>query len=294
MQPPCIVVRLLDLVLSGAMSVEIRDVERQSEYKACAQMQLDVWGFPEIEVVPAGFLIAMHHYSGTVIGAFDGERMVGFVCGFGGWDGGRPYHHSHMLAVLPEYRGQQIGENLKWAQRDRVLTQGVELINWTYDPLQAPNANLNINRLGCVVRRYIVNLYGVSDSPLHGGLPTDRFEAEWHLKSGRVSNARAGRWNEWPGWEKLPRANRTRLTSDNLLTCEETLDVNLEVDALLVEVPMKIADLMAQDRDLALEWRYQARTLFQEYFKKGYRVEGLHRGELSAFYRLTRELDASD
>lgn len=252
-------------------------------------MQIDVWGVPDIEVVPAAHLIAMHHYSGTCIGAFDRGRMVGFVFGFGGWQSGRPYHHSHMLAVLPEYRGQQIGENLKWAQRDRVLAQGLELINWTYDPLQAPNANLNINRLGCVARRYIVNLYGVSDSPLHGGLPTDRFEAEWHLNSERVINARAGRFNEGPGWEALPRANRTARTPGGLLAWKEALEVDPDAPALLVEIPKTITDLMAADRDLAIEWRHQTRTLLQGFFENGYQVEGLHRGEASALYRLVRQ-----
>ena len=276
------------------MSVQIRDVELPSEYDACAHLQIDVWAFAEIEVVPAGHLIAMHHYGGTCIGAFDGDRMIGFVCGFGGWDRGQPFHHSHMLAVLPEYRGRQIGENLKWAQRERVLEQGIELINWTFDPLQAPNANLNVNRLGCVARRYKVNLYGESKSPLHGGIPTDRFEAEWYLKSQRVLNARAARPDEWPLWESLPRANRTRFTSESLLACEPALDLDLDVDAFLIEVPGTITDLMARDRDLALDWRHKTRKLFQEYFEKGYRVEGLHRDEASAFYRLTCEQDPSD
>ena len=276
------------------MSVEIRDVELLSEYDACAHLQIEVWAFDEIEVVPAGHLVAMHHYGGTCIGAFDGDRMIGFVCGFGGWDRGQPFHHSHMLAVLPEYRGRQIGENLKWAQRERVLEQGIELINWTFDPLQAPNANLNVNRLGSVARRYKVNLYGASKSPLHGGIPTDRFEAEWYLKSQRVLAARAGRLDDWPTWESLPRANRTRLNSESLLACEPDLDLDLDVDAFLIEVPKTITDLMARDHDLALDWRHQTRKLFQEYFEKGYRVEGLHRGEASAFYRLAREQDPSD
>lgn len=276
------------------MPIEIRDLELKSEYDACAQMQIDVWGFAEIEVVPAGHLIAMHHYSGTCIGAFDGDRMVGFVCGFGGWEAGRPFHHSHMLAVLPEYRGRRIGENLKWAQRDRVLDQGIELINWTFDPLQAPNANLNINRLGCIARRYKVNLYGVSESPLHGGIPTDRFEAEWHLKSQRVLDARRGRRKEWSGWETLPRANRTRVTADNLLACEPELDLSLDVDTLLIEVPKTIIDVMARDRELALDWRHRTRAMLQAYFEKGYRVDGLHRSDTSAFYRLTREQEACD
>ena len=275
------------------VSVEIRDLEAPSEYDACAQMQLDVWGFAEIEVVPAGHLIAMHHYGGVCIGAFDGARMVGFVFGFGGWDRGRPFHHSHMLAVVSEYRGQRLGEKLKWAQRDRVLEQGIELINWTFDPLQAPNANLNINRLGCIVRRYKVNLYGVSKSPLHGGIPTDRFEAEWNLKSQRVTDALSGRLDPVPSWESLPRANRTSLTGTGLLRLKE-VDLELDAETFLVEVPMTITDLMAHDRALALDWREQTRRLFQEYFEKGYRVEGLHRSDSSAFYRLTREEEASD
>lgn len=276
------------------MSVEIRDVERMSEYEACAQLQIDVWAFEPIEVVPAGHLVAMHHYAGTCIGAFDGERMVGFACGFGGWERGAPYHHSHMLAVLPEYRGRNIGENLKWAQRDRVLDQGIELVNWTFDPLQAPNANLNLNRLGCIARRYKVNLYGESKSPLHGGIPTDRFEAEWRLKSQRVLDARAGRPHRWPSWETLPRANRTRVSPEGLVVCEPSLDLELDVDVFLIEVPKTITNIMAKDRAVALDWRYHTRTLFQSYFEKGYRVEALHRGDESAFYRLAREEDALD
>jgi predicted GNAT superfamily acetyltransferase len=276
------------------MSVEIRDIEALSDYDACAQLQIDVWGFEPIEVVPAGHLIAMHHYGGTCVGAFDGTRLIGFVCGFGGWDRARPFHHSHMLAVLPEYRGRHIGENLKWAQRDRVLAQGIELINWTFDPLQAPNANLNVNRLGCIARRYKVNLYGESHSPLHGGIPTDRFEAEWHLKDQRVLDARAGRFRDWPSWESLPRANRTRVDDDGLLACEPALNLDLDGEALLVEIPKKITEIMAHDRDSALDWRQRTRKIFQHYFEKGYRVEALHRADASAFYRLARIEDAAD
>lgn len=270
------------------MTVEIRDLALYSEYEACARMQIDVWGFDEIEVVPAGHLVAMHHYSGTCIGAFDGDRMVGFVCGFAGWENGSPYHHSHMLAVIPEYRGRKLGENLKWAQRDRVLAQGVELVNWTFDPLQAPNANLNVNRLGCIARRYKINLYGESQSPLHGGIPTDRFEAEWSLNSERVRDARAGKGADAPSWEELPRVNRTRVTEENLLACEPGPDLDYDGESFLIEFPKTIVDIMARDRELALAWRHQTRELFQHYFARGYQVEHVHRGERSAFYRLAR------
>ena len=131
-----------------------------------------------------------------------------------------------------------------------------------------------LNRLGSIVRKYKVDLYGVSDSPLHGGVPTDRFEAEWHLKSQRVVTALGGEWDDWPGWEKLPRANRTSVTDDGLLRCDE-LDLEMDVEALLVEFPKTITDLMAQNRKLALDWRFQTRKLFQEYFEKGYRRRSL-------------------
>ena len=274
------------------VSVEIRCLETFSEYEACAQLQLDVWGFAEIDVVPAGHIVAMDHYGGVCLGAFDGNKMVGFVCGFAGWDQGRSYHHSHMLAVLRDYRGQRLGEKLKWAQREHVLEQGLDVVNWTFDPLQAPNANLNLNRLGSVVRKYKVNLYGVSDSPLHGGIPTDRFEAEWHLESQRVVKALRQEWEEWPGWEELPRANRTSVSDEGLLRCDE-VDLEVDVEAFVIEFPKTITELMARNRKLALDWRFQTRKLFREYFGKGYRVEGLHRTGSSAFYRLTREQDAA-
>ena len=270
------------------VSVEIRGLDSFSEYQACVQLQLDVWGFDEINVVPAGHLVAMDHYGGVCLGAFDGTKMVGFVCGFAGWDRGRSYHHSHMLAVLPEYRGRRLGERLKRAQREHVLEQGLDVVNWTFDPLQAPNANLNFNRLGSIVRKYKVNLYGVSESPLHGGIPTDRFEAEWHLESQRVVKALGGEGDHWPGWEELPRANRTSVTDEGLLRCDE-LDLELDVEAFVIEFPKTITELMARNRKLALGWRLQTRKLFQEYFERGYRVEGLHRTDSSAYYRLTRE-----
>ena len=134
-----------------------------------------------------------------------------------------------------------------------------------------------------------MNLYGESDSPLHGGLPTDRFEAEWHLKSQRVVDVRSGDVEEPRGWESLPRANRTRRSESGLLVCESELDFDFEDEAFLVEFPKAITEIMQRDRETAFDWRRQTRALFQEYFQKGYRVEGVHRAEDSAFYRMVRE-----
>lgn len=276
------------------MSIEIRDFSEQADYEACARLQMEVWGFPAAEAVPALHLVALHHFGGVSIGAFDGPRMVGFVCGFTGLEKGKVFHHSHMLGVLPDYRGQRLGEKLKWAQRERVLAQGLTLVNWTFDPLQAPNANLNVNRLGAIARKYRVNLYGESQSPLHGSIPTDRFEAEWHITSERVLRALREESEEPAEWQALPRVNRTRETPRGFLACEDELDLALEGEALLLEMPRTITDLMARDKELALDWRLKTRKLFQSYFARRYAVTWVHRGDGRVFYRLELEEAGSD
>jgi predicted GNAT superfamily acetyltransferase len=231
----------------------------------------------------------MHHFGGVLIGAFDSGRMVGFVCGFSGWERDHPYHHSHMLAVVPDYRGSGLGERLKWAQRERVLAKGIELINWTFDPLQAVNANLNINRLGAVARKYRVNLYGDSSSPLHGSLPTDRFEAEWLLSSVRVERAREGSHSPFEGWESLRKANPAEREASGFARSPDDPDLGIEEEAFLVQIPESINAIMAKDMNLALDWRLKTRLLFQSYFEKAYVVLGFHRSPEGAFYRLERE-----
>lgn len=268
------------------MQFSIRDFEQLSDYRACESLQMEVWRFPASEVVPALHLIALHHYGGVCIGGYEDDRMVGFVCGFTAIEQGFVFHHSHMLAVLPAYRGERLGEKLKWAQRERVREQGLTLINWTFDPLQAPNANLNINRLGAIVRRYRVDFYGESGSPLHGGIPTDRFEAEWPLESQPVIDAERGHYPDWSGWDRLPRVNLTTQNESGLLKSAEELRLDLDEPSLLVEIPRTITDLMSKDKELALDWRLKTRQIFQVYFARGYVVRAVHREGARAFYRL--------
>lgn len=269
--------------------MDVRDFESFSDYEACARLQTEVWGFSPADAVPPLHLIAMHHFGGVLVGAFDGDRMVGFVCGFSGWDRDHPYHHSHMLAVVPEYRGSGLGETLKWAQRDRVLAKGIELVNWTFDPLQAVNANLNINRLGAIVRKYRVNLYGESTSPLHGSLPTDRFEAEWLLNSERVAQARAGTFPDLDSWASLPRANPAERDDAGFVRSPDEPDLEIDDEFFLVQIPESLNAIMAADVGLALDWRLKTRRLFQSYFERAYAVTGFHRSPEGAFYRLERE-----
>ena len=142
---------------------------------------------PIVELLPLRFLVVVSKVGGHVFGAYDGPRMIGFCFAIPGIKpDGRPYLHSHMLGVLPEYRNAQIGRRLKLRQRDDALARGIALIEWTFDPLELKNAFLNIEKLGAIVRVYKENQYGTTTSPLHGGLPTDRCIAEWWIDSPRV------------------------------------------------------------------------------------------------------------
>jgi len=264
--------------------IRIRDLETLSEYEQCVDLQKEIWSLPDRDLVPAVELLVVCRCGGLCIGGFDGAAMVGFVAGMISREEGRVSNHSHMVGVIPGYRGRRIGEALKWAQRDRVLGQGLDFISWTFDPLQAPNASLNINRLGAVVRKYFVDAYGETQTPLHGGLPTDRFEAEWAILSPRVVEAREGKVVGPRDWDELPHANCSRLEKD-LPRCEE---VELELDAreLLVEIPPDITRLMSEDPELALNWRLQTRRIFQSYLSRGYLVVGFHVQPSRTFYRM--------
>jgi predicted GNAT superfamily acetyltransferase len=173
--------------------IAIRQLFQLAEYNDVLALQREIWGFADIELVPLRFLVVISEVGGHVFGAYDGERMVGFCFALpGAGEDGRPFLHSHMLGVLPEYRDRGIGRLLKLRQREEALGRGIGLIEWTFDPLELKNAHFNIERLGAIVRRYTVNQYGITASPLHGGLPTDRCIAEWHLDSPRVRAVLAG------------------------------------------------------------------------------------------------------
>lgn len=264
--------------------IRIRDLETLSEYEQCVDLQKDIWSLPDRDLVPAVELLVVCRCGGLCLGAFDGAAMVGFVAGMISRDEERVFHHSHMVGVVPGYRGKRIGEALKWAQRDRVLGQGLDFISWTFDPLQAPNANFNINRLGVVVRKYYVNAYGETKTPLHGGLPTDRFEAEWAIQSSRVVEARESKAVGSRNWDALPHANCARLEKD-LPRCEE-VELELDTRELLVEIPPDITRLMSEDPELALSWRLETRRIFQSYLSRGYVVLGFHAQPSRMFYRM--------
>jgi predicted GNAT superfamily acetyltransferase len=175
-----------------AQAVTLRQCQELEEMRACVALQKEVWNFTDAELVPLRLFMVGEKIGGQVMGAFDGNEMVGFAFAIPGVRGGRPYLHSHMLAVRTGYRNAGVGRRLKLFQREDALARGFELIEWTFDPLEIKNAYLNIERLGAIARRYNVNQYGITSSPLQGGLPSDRLVAEWWLKSERVENLLRG------------------------------------------------------------------------------------------------------
>jgi predicted GNAT superfamily acetyltransferase len=172
--------------------LEIRPCNGLDEFGACVQLQIDVWGYGDRDVIPRRVFVVANKIGGQVIGAFEGENLVGFAMALPGIREGQPYLHSHMLAVNPNYRNQGIGRRLKLFQRDDALARGIQRMEWTFDPLEIKNSFLNIAKLGTIVRRYEPNFYGVSSSRLHGEVPTDRLCAEWWLDSDWVRSTLAG------------------------------------------------------------------------------------------------------
>jgi predicted GNAT superfamily acetyltransferase len=168
--------------------ITVRSLHAPEEMHIGVELQQQVWGYSAIDTVPEQMFIVARESGGQVLVAFEQERPVGFALAYAGIHGTHHHLHSHMVAVIPEFQNRGVGRVLKLAQRDDAIARGIDLIEWTFDPLQLKNAHFNLARLGAIVRRYIPNCYGRTSSKLHAGLPTDRLVAEWWVRSERVQN----------------------------------------------------------------------------------------------------------
>lgn len=256
--------------------VSLRPCETYAEYLECVAIQKETWGADFTECVPAAILMVGQKIGGVTAGAFapDG-RLVGFVFGLTGVLDGKPAHWSDMLAVRDAARGHGLGLRLKLYQRELLLDQGVETCYWTFDPLVARNAHLNLNRLGAEIAEYVRDLYGEdTGSELHSGLGTDRFVVAWHLRSPRVEAALAGRPRDAAPFRGTPAATSGTLP---------------DADGVRVEIPADIQEVKAGSRERARRWRETTRRAFLHYLGLGYRVDALLRDEEGrVFYGLTR------
>jgi len=238
-----------------------------AQMKALEKLQQDVWGWDDLDTTPLMNFIIMKELGGTLIGAFDGERVIGFAFGFVGWDEGQAVFHSHMLAVHPAYREHGIGLRLKLAQRTAAIEKGFEHITWTFDPLQSTNAHLNFHKLGVVASKYKVNFYGEqSSSPLHRCIGTDRLWVEWFLKSRRVVDrleVRPEQETELGHVERLIQVGSDRLRPAG----------DLDGRPGVIEIPESIGLLQRENPAAALAWRHATRAAFVEAFAAGYVVD---------------------
>ncbi|GAC1621379.1 MAG: hypothetical protein NVS9B13_12810 [Candidatus Acidiferrum sp.] len=172
--------------------IVVRKCESLADLKRCCELQRQIWKENDLDVEPVTIMIVAAHTGGQVLGAFHGDELVGFSEAVMGLKNGQAYLHSHVTGVVEDYRDCGVGRALKLFQRKEALSRGIRLVQWTFDPLEFRNAHFNLNLLGAVARQFIPNLYGVTSSPLHRGLPTDRLLAEWHLDSPRVEERMSG------------------------------------------------------------------------------------------------------
>ena len=200
--------------------IELRPLTESRQFQEAVALQKSIWGFIDVELLPVRLFVVAIKVGGQAFGAYEGAAMVGFLLAIPGLKaGGKSYLHSHMLGVLPEYRNRGVGRMLKLKQREDALARGIDLVEWTFDPLELKNAFFNMERLGAIVRRYVENQYGTTTSPLHGGLPTDRCVAEWWLASPHASAILAGQ----------PPARAV----------EERIDVPADIDGIRREDPKR-------------------------------------------------------
>lgn len=263
--------------------IVIRSLETPEELRQAEALQATVWPGSDLDVVPAHMMASIVHNGGVALGAFDGDRLVGFVLGFLGTDSASPNrvamarlkHCSHQMGVLPEYRDRGVGLLLKKAQRQAVIAQGVRLITWTYDPLLSRNAHLNIRRLGAVCRTYLREVYGEMRDALNTGVPSDRFQVDWWVTSRRVTERLEG---------KRPPLDLAHFHSAgaHVLNPADLGEDGLPRPAIrpdlprgtlvLVEIPADFQAIRERDLGLARAWRLHTREVFEDAFARGYLV----------------------
>jgi predicted GNAT superfamily acetyltransferase len=237
-------------------AIVVRKCRALEEFHACVELQREIWAEADLEIEPVTMFVVASITGGQVLGAFDGDKMVGYTLAVVGLREGRMYLHSHQTGVSAAYRDRGVGRMLKLFQRDEALGRGIRLVEWTFDPLELKNAHFNLNRLGAICRRYVPNLYGVTTSPLHRGIETDRLVAEWWLDSRRVIGAIQ---NLVPGATNAPAA---------------------------IELPAELEQWKQDDSPQVQAVQTRVREEFTKWFAREYAAVGVRAGEKGAAYLL--------
>lgn len=276
------------------MSIEIHPLRKIEEYRAAEDIQRIAWNLADARLTPDHILLTAQKNGGVVLGAFEvvqeeAERhLIGFVYGFVGLGpDGKIKHCSHQLGVLPEYQNQNIGYCLKLAQRERVLAQGIDLITWTYDPLESRNAYLNLRKLGAVCNTYLRNVYGEMRDTLNAGLPSDRFQVDWHIASSHVANQLHG-YHPHPTPSELRAAGVPVLNSTLAEHLPNAARFTLASEQVLIQIPYNFQRLKKEHLELARTWREETRLLFERAFAQGYTAVDLLVEEKQSYYLLQK------
>lgn len=254
--------------------IRLRLAETRADFDACVELQRAVWGLDDLETNSAIQFIATTHAGGMVhlAEALDG-RVVGFAYAFPALRAGVAHLHSDMLAVLLEHQARGVGVRLKWAQREEALRRGVRLITWTYDPMLARNANLNLRRLGAVATEFLEDFYGITSSHLHFGLPTDRLAVRWELDAPHVEElSRGGELPRTVATPELPRVNEVKWQAGWPVSSEPELE--LSEPELLLEIPPEWDVLGRAAPRVAQDWQSKVRRALHGYLGRGYEAAG--------------------
>jgi len=248
----------------ASANIFIREIEGVQEIRAVENLQKEVWGLPDLDVVPLTQLVAAKAAGGVLLGAFDDETLIGFVYGFAGYEEERTTHHSHMLAVKPAYRNFSVGYKLKLAQREFVLALGIMEMTWTFDPLQSLNVHFNFKRLGVVSDRYLIDFYGNDAASFLHRNGTDRLWATWPLKSERVVE----RLKNIAGNPEQDRIRPLVELGEN--NAPVSHDIEHAGDHVSIEIPADISSIEQQDPQMAAAWRSATREAFTKAFAAGF------------------------
>ncbi len=251
--------RMSEKAIGAPDEIAVEVCTTLGEMRECVKLQRAIWNDPDEDLIPSSLFVVANKAGGQVLLARDGARAVGFALAFPAFRGELRYLHSHIVGVLPEYQNRGLGRRIKVKQRELALAAQIPLMEWTFDPLAVRNAYFNVVRLGAVIRRVYANLYGVTASPLHGGLPTDRLVAEWRMSSARVEGALGG---------KAP---------------------TVAPDAVRIVVPAEMEEWKTSAPARAAEAQSKLKMEFEERFAQGLIVTGFRMEDRNGIYLLEPE-----
>ncbi len=267
-------------------------IETVSTIEACRvveRLQQEIWGCDSAEVVPDHMLLTFAKEGGQVLLAHTPQGLpVGFGFAFPGLTStGHLKLASHQVGVLPQYQDSGLGYQIKLAQREEALARNINLITWTFDPIQGRNARFNLHKLGAVANTHYRELYGQMRDELNQGLPTDRLRADWWLDSDRVRQRLAQPVADlWP--VDCPVVNPVKIQADGLPVLSATIELP-PASCCLVEMPGNIQQLKNRAPHIALQWRLQSRQIFEQAFARGYTAVDFLRKNDCNYYLLQKD-----